>query len=819
MSHLDAPEIPPPRSASSDPSESLAFTLRHLRKLPWRRMCDRSPLELSDLVPVQQLERFHTDIPHSWRSTGAEPSFDLLAFLSEGWIRIDLRLRQLERRRGERCVAELQVDYGDGFEAGGTLERFVWQEVMCDEVFIRLPKPALALRFQPVQDEGGFALEEFRIDSYSDYGAMRQALSRKLRLLRAYRCTGRVLLRGLGMLLTGRFFKIYSKIFKGLPDSRLMRPDNDMASDVYAAWWRKRGLTELELARLQAEMQALPSHPEIAILAICDKGTEGSMRLMIESVRRQVYPNWKLYIGVSGKTPPGPKHLLHRYAATEDRVRVVVGPRKGMGQAAGEAALVTVTEPLVAILNPGYELAETALLRLVQEHLAHPDEKVLINCPAPLTEANSYQRAESESFRPVPSGQQLNLFRTHDLIESGPFPELKKKSIPPGVEYARRLIKEGEGYFNAMQLTYPSTNVASLQIAADYPDEKMPVIRVLPRMRPLLVTGNVVGISGWDFVVYELVRGLQSVGIDVRLNALSQHRADLLPPYLMGLRRHRQPGDQEFVICPPHLLQHHYPEANFIWFTMWESDRLEPKWLNQINSSRCVVLPSAWGVEGFKRSGVRVPLMRVPLGHDPLLYHDDGSWPDVCTFGTAGALWGGGLRKNVRGVIEMFQRAFPDEVDVRLRVKITPRCEFDEPDDPRIEILRGFMPPAEVAEWYRSLTAYVNGSYSEGFGLHMLEAMACGRPVVSSQYSGVREYFDDEVGYSVGHDEVPTGSKLYPGHWGHPSEDDMVAAMRRIYRDEAEARERGAWAAARAKRFTWKETGKSLVQTLKPYLV
>jgi glycosyltransferase involved in cell wall biosynthesis len=775
-------------------------------------------LELGQLRATQQLEPLACEIPNAWKATGSEPHFDLLATMPAGWLKLEVRVRQLDRRKGERCVAELQVDYGHGFEAGETLERFVWQEVMSDEVFIKLRRPALALRFVPMQEAGAFAIEEFRIESMSNYGAFRQAISRKIRLLRAYRCTSRVLFRGLGMLLTGQFFKFYRKVFKGLPDSRLMRPENDLGTEAYAAWWNKRGLSETEMARLQAEAKALPQQPALALLTVIDNRSEASLRLIVESIRRQVYSNWRLYIGVTGTTTPGPKHLLERYAATDDRIKIIIGPKQGWEQAAGRAAMERIEEPLVAVLNPGYELSEGALLRLIQEHLAKPDE-ILVNTPAPLAAANTHHRSESDAFRPVATGQQLNLFPLQALKSSGDFPEMKKKSPPPGVEFARRLLQDREPHYFATQLTYPSTNVAALQIAADCEEGLVPRIFVQPRRRPVLITGNVVGISGWDYVVYELVRGLQSIGIDVRLNALSQHRGDLLPPYLMGLRRHRQPGDQELVICPPHLLQHHYPEPGFLWFTMWESDRLEPKWLNQINGSRCVFLPSQWGIEGFRKSGVKVPLHRVPLGHDPMLYYGDGSWPAVCTFGTAGALWGGGIRKNIRGVIQQFEEAFPDEVDVRLRVKITPRCEFEEPDDPRIEILRGFMPPQDVAEWYRSLSAYVNGSYSEGFGLHLLEAMACGRPVISSRYSGVSEYFDETVGFPVEHRLEATGSNLYPGSWAIPNSAGMVAAMQAVYRNTLEAKRRAAAAAARAKSFTWKETGKQLVKCLEGYLM
>ena len=57
--------------------------------------------------------------------------------------------------------------------------------------------------------------------------------------------------------------------------------------------------------------------------------------------------------------------------------------------------------------------------------------------------------------------------------------------------------------------------------------------------------------------------------------------------------------------------------------------------------------------------------------------------------------------------------------------------------------------PAALADWYRSLTCYVNASYGEGFGLHLLEAMGCGVPLISTTFSAVGEVFDAGVGYEV----------------------------------------------------------------------
>jgi glycosyltransferase involved in cell wall biosynthesis len=53
--------------------------------------------------------------------------------------------------------------------------------------------------------------------------------------------------------------------------------------------------------------------------------------------------------------------------------------------------------------------------------------------------------------------------------------------------------------------------------------------------------------------------------------------------------------------------------------------------------------------------------------------------------------------------------------------------------------LPGFIPDAEMPLWYNSADVFVYPSVFEGFGLPVLEAMACGTPVVTSDVSSLPE--------------------------------------------------------------------------------
>ncbi len=109
----------------------------------------------------------------------------------------------------------------------------------------------------------------------------------------------------------------------------------------------------------------------------------------------------------------------------------------------------------------------------------------------------------------------------------------------------------------------------------------------------------------------------------------------------------------------------------------------------------------------------------------------------------------------------------------------------------------GFVPDAELPNWYRAAEAFVYPSRFEGFGLPVLEAMACGTPVVCSDAPGVREV----AGRAAL--QVP------------PDDVEAWAAALTLVADQPGLRDHLRQAGlARARAFSWRATAE---QTLKVY--
>lgn len=65
-------------------------------------------------------------------------------------------------------------------------------------------------------------------------------------------------------------------------------------------------------------------------------------------------------------------------------------------------------------------------------------------------------------------------------------------------------------------------------------------------------------------------------------------------------------------------------------------------------------------------------------------------------------------------------------------------------------MITGFKPPEDVVKYLNAADVCVVGSHKEGWSIAMLEALACGKPIVSTDVSGARDMIiQGENGYVV----------------------------------------------------------------------
>jgi glycosyltransferase involved in cell wall biosynthesis len=164
-------------------------------------------------------------------------------------------------------------------------------------------------------------------------------------------------------------------------------------------------------------------------------------------------------------------------------------------------------------------------------------------------------------------------------------------------------------------------------------------------------------------------------------------------------------------------------------------------------------------------------------------------------------------RKNPLGVLHAFQRAFPEAHEkVGLVIKSTsgkdhhPRTKTIVAEaaaaDPRIVVIDRGLAREELLSLIRASDCYVSLHRSEGFGLGMAEAMALGKIVIATDYSGNTDFVSELTGFPVDYTRRALRYGEYMSSegqsWAEPNEQAAADAMRRAFHDREERRRRAA---------------------------
>jgi glycosyltransferase involved in cell wall biosynthesis/SAM-dependent methyltransferase len=245
-----------------------------------------------------------------------------------------------------------------------------------------------------------------------------------------------------------------------------------------------------------------------------------------------------------------------------------------------------------------------------------------------------------------------------------------------------------------------------------------------------------------------------------------------------------------------------------IGYWAWELERLPESFFSAFD-----VLHEVWCASRFVTDAVRAahrrPTFTVPYPFAEPAYRSGTarSWfglPDRFMFLFTFDFLSITERKNPLGLVEAFTRAFtPAEEPILVlksingdqRLNQLERLRLRVADLPNVILLEDYFSIEDKNGLLSVCDCYVSLHRSEGTGISLAEAMALGKPVIATAYSGNLDFMTEKNSYLVDYvmTEVPDGCSPYPRgyRWADPVLDDAARQMRRVFENRDEAVRRG----------------------------
>jgi len=258
----------------------------------------------------------------------------------------------------------------------------------------------------------------------------------------------------------------------------------------------------------------------------------------------------------------------------------------------------------------------------------------------------------------------------------------------------------------------------------------------------------------------------------------------------------------------------------------WEFGSAPRDWVEQINRN----VDELWVPSEYVRGmyvGDGVPAERVhviPNGVD-LETFSPSAREAVGQPGATRFLFVGGLvwRKGPDLLLEAYRRAFAGREDVELVMKDFGadtiyrggdrepyRQHADSGALPRLTLLGGELSTVELADLYRSCDVFVHPYRGEGFNMPVLEAMACGLPVITTAGGPTDEFCPPEAGWRIRSRRITISSEMLGPFtpcsepWMlEPDLEQLVELLRTAEADPAERLARGRAARTAAEALSW----------------
>lgn len=302
--------------------------------------------------------------------------------------------------------------------------------------------------------------------------------------------------------------------------------------------------------------------------------------------------------------------------------------------------------------------------------------------------------------------------------------------------------------------------------------------------------------------------------------------------------------DRELPGGPQVTIRHAYPpnwtppeQGLWVHIQPWEYGHLPTAWLPALRDRVDEIwAPSNYVKRVYERSGVPGEKIQViPWGVDPAVFTPEAVPLLLPTPKTFRFLYVGGTvaRKGFDRLLDAYLAEFGPDEDVCLVVKDNGAdtvyrfgnfrqqaiAAQNDPSGPAVLYLDRPMTPGQLASLYTACHCFVAPYRGEGFGLPILEAMACGIPPILPRGGASDDFVAEETGWSLESEE--TEGSCHEPLCGpllelSISQEYLRQRMRKAFEEREQTRAKGSAAAVHVRDgLVWRETARRMVKRIR----
>ena len=340
---------------------------------------------------------------------------------------------------------------------------------------------------------------------------------------------------------------------------------------------------------------------------------------------------------------------------------------------------------------------------------------------------------------------------------------------------------------------------------------------------------------GYGIASFNIIKALSEMGTPIKYHPIGQPEDLPNSEFLQDLIDYESKLKSQASIKIWHQndIHHHVGKSLHVGFPIFELDTFSAKEIYSLEKNDRIFVCSQWAKEivlrttNLEESNVFV----VPLGVDTDLFQPFISGRPQTVFFNCGK-WE--VRKGHDILIECFNEAFDHDDPVELwmmcdnpfyspemQQRWTGLCK-DSKLASKIRLIPRQMTHAGVYNLMKQVTCGVFPSRAEGWNLELLEVMACGKPVIATNYSAHTEFCNESNCrlIEIEHNEIANDGFWFNGqgswaHIGDNQKQQLIDHMKIVHtQKQSGVLSQNMDGIETAKKFSWKNSAKKFLEGL-----